>query len=119
MIAANSQYTPSAENCHNCHNCHTVTPYIFSFLYLLKCQSFDICKTIFSTPYRLSYMEWRISYRVEYLLCHDQIQVLCEFFHRRVLLHKKFQNFILGQNLAHLFLVGKAVGDAQFAVVKT
>lgn len=74
--------------------------------------------TSFSTPYRLSYMEWRISYRVEYLLCHDQIQVLCEFFHRRVLLHKKFQNFILGQNLAYLFLVGKAVTDAQFAVVK-
>lgn len=67
----------------------------------------------------MSYMEWRISYRVEYLLCHDQIQVLCEFFHCRVLLHKKFQNFILGQNLAYLFLVGKAVTDAQFAVVKT
>ena len=25
LIAANSQYTPSAENCHNCHNCHAVT----------------------------------------------------------------------------------------------
>ena len=26
LIAANLQYTPSAENCHNCHNCHAVTP---------------------------------------------------------------------------------------------
>ena len=25
LIAANLQYTPSAENCHNCHNCHAVT----------------------------------------------------------------------------------------------
>lgn len=91
----------------------------FTLMYLLELQVSIFVKTIFSTPYRLSYMEWRISYRVEYLLCHDQIQVLCEFFHRRVLLHKKFQNFILGQNLAYLFLVGKAVADAQFAVVKT
>ena len=32
LIAANSQYTPSAENCHNCHNCHAVTPFALSLL---------------------------------------------------------------------------------------
>ena len=29
LIAANSQYTPSAENC---HNCHAVTPFALSLL---------------------------------------------------------------------------------------